>query len=265
MNASRIFGIMFLFVATSSFAENAHYIVAEKDTLWSIAQRYNVGVDEIMEVNGIEDEKNLRVGMRLTIPSIYIVKKGDNLWRIAQNHHTSVQVLRDLNGMTNDEIHAGDKIVVPGIVSTESAAELNDDAAVESVKDDQAVVSTIRREMDSVPFWPLEGVRTRKTGKISGTEILGSQGDTVVSIAAGEVVWNSTSPVFGNVIIIESPGNYLYLYSGLTGTVVKFGERISAGTKITELGVNPHTGEAKLLFSVYKDGKLVDPSVAPRG
>ena len=264
MKSSRIVCILVLVLAASAQAENIYYKVAEKDTLWSIAQEYKVSVDVLMEANEIEDERVLRVGMELFIPSIYVIEKGDNLWRIAREHQTSVQVLRELNDMNNDEILVGDILLVPALAqetSTGSSTDSSPPIAESDEKDAQ-----FRETYSSMAsFWPVEGVRSRKTGKISGTEILGSQGDAVISIAAGEVVWNARSPVFGNVVIIESPGNYLYLYSGLTETVVKFGERISAGAKIAELGINPHTGEAKLLFSVYKDGELVDPSTAPRG
>ncbi len=270
MKRSRIVYILLLCIVAGAQAENIHYKVAEKDTLWSIAQEYNVSVDVLIEANKIENERVLRVGMELLIPSIYIVEKGDNLWRIAREHQTSVQVLRELNDMENDEILVGDKLVVPAMpqVTSTGVASSSANGQVESVTktDVENAETLIRHSYASIsPFWPVEGVRSRKIGKISGTEILGSHGDAVISIAAGEVVWNATSPVFGNVVIIESPGNYLYLYSGLTETIVKFGERIIAGTKIAELGINPHTGEAKLLFSVYKDGELVDPSTAPRG
>ena len=267
MKSSRIASILILFVISTAYTENIYYKVAEKDTLWSIAREYDVKVDVLMEVNEIDDERSLRVGMELLIPSVYVVEKGDNLWRIAREHQTSVQVLRDLNDMLNDEIHVGEILMVPALGSSNPSS-----PSIESVETPITSVSvTAESDVDKLytssvsPFWPVEGVRSKKTGKISGTEILGSQGDAVVSIAGGEVVWNARSPVFGNVVIIESPGNYLYLYSGLTETNVTFGERIIAGAKIAELGVNPHTGEAKLLFSVYKDGELIDPSIAPRG
>lgn len=262
MRAGRYFCIIFLLVALDAKTESSDYVVAENDTLWSISQKYDVSVEALKEANGINDERTLRVGMRLIVPQLYIVRKGDNLWRIARENGTSVAKIRELNSLENDEIRAGDVLVLPR-VENESPGTEQKEKAISGTEETR--VSVGDQTYDGVPFWPVDGVRTSKTGKISGTEIFGSQGDAVVSIASGEVVWNSTSPVFGNVIIIESSSNYLYLYSGLADTTVKYGERISAGTKIAELGVNPHTGEAKLLFSVYRDGKLVDPSVAPRG
>ncbi len=264
MKAARIVCIILTVIAVPTSAESISYTVAEKDTLWSISQRYNIGVEELKEINNIADERNLRVGMTLLIPTAYTVEKGDNLWKIAREHQTSVKILRELNDLENDEIHIGDVLLIPLVRQQDEVETGNVEIAVAESKD-SALEAGDNVSEDPNDFWPVNGVRKKKTGKISGTEILGAEGDAVISIADGEVVWNSTSPVFGNVIIIESAANYLYLYSGLTNTLVNFGDKISAGKKIAELGVNPHTGEAKLLFSVYKDGRIIEPSLAPRG
>jgi len=270
MKTAGLFCIMLFTIALRATPDVVEYTVAENDTLWSISQRYSISVDALKAVNNIDNEKMLRVGMTLLIPSVYIVEKGDNLWRIARKHQTSVQVIRELNDMDDDRIHVGEILIVPQIKPESAAAEKaneipGDDNTVPPGGSGEIAPAGGPEDFADFPFWPVEGIKTAKSGKISGMEILGSQGDTVFSIAGGEVVWNASSPVFGKVIIIESASNYLYLYSGLAETVVTYGEKISAGTKIAELGVNPHTGEARLLFSVYKDGKLVDPALAPRG
>lgn len=45
------------------------YFVKEHDTLWEIAKRFCSTVDEIKRVNEIEDERNLKIGKKLYIPS----------------------------------------------------------------------------------------------------------------------------------------------------------------------------------------------------
>jgi len=44
------------------------YIVKNNDTLWSIAKRYGSTVDDIVRVNGIEDENKIYVGQKIFIP-----------------------------------------------------------------------------------------------------------------------------------------------------------------------------------------------------
>ena len=142
----------------------------------------------------------------------------------------------------------------------EASADASDGAA-----EDPNQAEPVGRAGSEVPFWPHYGERTARTGKLSGTEFRGSQGDAIVTIASGEVVWSAPNRGYGNVIIIESDNDYLYLYTGLAETLVALGEVVKAGMKIAELGIDPHTGEAKLLLSVYKNGKRIDPAIAPRG
>ena len=62
------------------------YVVKVGDTLYSIAKRYNVSVNDLINSNGIENNI-IVVGQKLTIPSksnTYTVKPGDTLYSIAQ-------------------------------------------------------------------------------------------------------------------------------------------------------------------------------------
>ena len=268
-SSTTAFAIIF-FISGSLFAENQYYDVQKNDTLWSISREFSVSIDELRVANQISDDRTLRVGMRLLIPSGYAVEKGDTLWGIAQKHQTSVRVLRELNSLQDDDIKIGDILLVPSV--EDPAPFASEPVAAERVATETAGETETPRSVDVAPttatgspYWPHGGVRNMRSGKLSGTEFVGSQGDDIVTIVSGEVVWSAPNRGYGNVIIIESVDNYLYLYTGLAATLVSLGERVAAGTKIAELGVDPHTGEAKLLFSVYKNGKLVDPSVAPRG
>ena len=257
--------VIFLCISSTLLAETQYYDVEKNDTLWSISRQFSVSIDELRAANQISDDRTLRVGMRLLVPSVYAVEKGDTLWGIAQNHQTSVQVLRELNELQDDGIKIGDMLLVPSLEEQEPftpvAVDLEDNSLVETPQPVDVTPSPAAEP----PYWPHGGERNMRSGKLSGTEFVGNQGDDIITIASGEVVWSAPNRGYGNIIIIESVDNYLYLYTGLASTLVSLGERVTAGAKIAELGVDPHTGEAKLLFSVYKNGKLVDPSVAPRG
>ncbi|MCD6290422.1 MAG: LysM peptidoglycan-binding domain-containing protein [Anaerolineae bacterium] len=54
--------------APSTQPENAVYLVAPGDTLFIIARRFGVTVEELARVNGIEDTSRLQVNQRLLIP-----------------------------------------------------------------------------------------------------------------------------------------------------------------------------------------------------
>ena len=46
------------------------YIVQEGDSLWDIAARFRVSVDELVQVNSISDPNQLKAGMQLIIPGL---------------------------------------------------------------------------------------------------------------------------------------------------------------------------------------------------
>ena len=53
------------------------YVVAKGDTPVSIARKFKVPYDDIMQVNGIDDPHKLKIGQKLIIPKINKPKKSD--------------------------------------------------------------------------------------------------------------------------------------------------------------------------------------------
>ena len=94
------------------------YTIAKGDSLYSIAKKYNLSVDELIKYNNL-DSTNLSVGEQLLIPNIgnlsstYIVKSGDTLSGIAARYGTTYQKLAQMNGIQNPNlIYPGQKIRV---------------------------------------------------------------------------------------------------------------------------------------------------------
>lgn len=87
------------------------YTVNEGDTLYSIAEKYELPVSLLMKVNGIDNPYNLRIGSRLCIPgteeqlppapktceTTHTVKAGDTLYLIAKMHNIKLDALMRAN------------------------------------------------------------------------------------------------------------------------------------------------------------------------
>ena len=43
---------------------------------------------------------------------VYMVKDGDNLWNIGKKYYVSVDSLKRLNGLENDDVKAGQKLLI---------------------------------------------------------------------------------------------------------------------------------------------------------
>ncbi len=99
---------------------NNTYIVQKGDTLYSIAKKYGITVDELKNTNNL-GSNTLNIGDVLIIPGLnidepttYTVKKGDTLYSIAREFGISVSDLKDLNNLTSDNLSVGQVLLLPG-------------------------------------------------------------------------------------------------------------------------------------------------------
>ena len=105
-----------------------YYEVKSGNTLWSIARKYGLTVNQIKEVNNLKDN-TLSIGELLYIPiketesvtkDYYTVKNGDTLYSIARKYNLTVDELKELNKLINNNLSIGEKLIVSkDIPSTE--------------------------------------------------------------------------------------------------------------------------------------------------
>jgi murein DD-endopeptidase MepM/ murein hydrolase activator NlpD len=99
------------------------YIVQAGDSLWDVAARFGLTLDELSQVNGISDPNQLALGARLVIPGFEgvsgvltteSVKFGETLISLSRRFQTPVDTLIRLNQVTSPaEIYAGIDLIVP--------------------------------------------------------------------------------------------------------------------------------------------------------
>ncbi len=111
-----------------SVPEGDYYTVKKGDTLYGIANKYGLTVDELKALNNLSSNL-LSVGQKLLVksnvsdnePSVetYTVKKGDNLYQIALQYDTTVDALKTLNGLTSNLLSIGQVLKIPSSSSNE--------------------------------------------------------------------------------------------------------------------------------------------------
>lgn len=96
-----------------------YYTVKSGDSLWSIAKKLGVSVDELKSANNLTSSL-LSVGQVLKIPSekiisksVYTVKSGDSLYKIAQNYNTTVDEIKRLNNLSTNLLSVGQVLKLP--------------------------------------------------------------------------------------------------------------------------------------------------------
>lgn len=101
--------------------QGVNYTVKPGDTLYSIANRYNVSINDIVKANDLKSNI-LSIGQVLLIPSIpvseedyvvYEIKNGDTLYSIARRYNTKVDSIKAYNNLLNNFLRPGDVIQIP--------------------------------------------------------------------------------------------------------------------------------------------------------
>lgn len=91
------------------------YIVSKGDTLYSIAKKFNIGIDKLKDVNNLTNNM-LSMGQKLIIPFeedlTYVVKAGDTLYNIARKFNTTVDDLKRLNNLVSDILSIGQILIL---------------------------------------------------------------------------------------------------------------------------------------------------------
>ena len=129
--------------SNTSVATNGTYTAVAGDSLWGIAHKFGMTLDELKKANGLTSN-NLYVGQTLkvrksaqqntnnetnqnqnsngnnndrpqqtvTSAETYTVKSGDSLWGIATKHGCNVNDLKSWNHLSSNLIHVGQKLVI---------------------------------------------------------------------------------------------------------------------------------------------------------
>ncbi len=109
--------------------------------------------------------------------------------------------------------------------------------------------------------WPTAGkvIANFNDGSNKGVAIAGKLGQPVHASAAGRVIFSGNGPRgMGKLVVIRHNANYLSVYAHNNTLLVKEGQNVGKGQKISEMG-NSDADQVKLHFEIRRQGKPVDP------
>lgn len=242
--------------------------IQKGDSLWAIAQAYNVSLEVLTEANGITGGTVLQPGHQVTVPGRYAadstdlggavpetitVVPGDSLWGLARNHNTTVAAIRGANDLKSDRVIVGQQLrILPGAEVTAGRATSNPGVTLS----------------EGAMLWPIYGAITSRYGYRqlwisgsnfhSGLDIDGETGDPIRAAVAGTVKFAGWQGGYGYLVIIEN-GVTEYYYAHASELLVVEGQQVNAGQTIALVGSTGNSTGSHLHFEIRVDGDPVDP------
>ena len=170
---------------------------------------------------------------------------------ICSKYGISLQQLVDVNELESNVIKPGDSLFIPG-------------AKLDSV--------TLKRAMGELFSCPIKlfyrvtdkyGQRinpvTNLPGKHTGVDLACPTGTPINATMSGKIVKTGWTNIFGNYVIINHGNGYQTLYAHMSKILCRTGQSVSQGTRIGLVGSTGYSTGPHLHFTVYKNGRLVDP------
>ncbi|MBO4285188.1 MAG: LysM peptidoglycan-binding domain-containing protein [Alphaproteobacteria bacterium] len=252
--------------------------VKKGDTLYSIAKRYDMSIDELIELNGIDSPDQLYVGqvLKMSANTVYTVKKGDTLASIARRYHTNYKALAQKNNIKEPyNLHVGQKIIVS---ASSAPVQKNTFKNTTPVKKQSGVQNQTERKTQtsnaapvstkrSAKFmWPVSGKvissfgATGKGRKNDGINISAPLGTTVKAGDKGTVAYAGNGlKGFGNLILLKHSDGYITAYAHNEKILVQKGQTVQRGEKIATVGQTGGVNKPQLHFEVRAGKKAVNP------
>lgn len=258
---------------TTKNAEAGIYVVEPGDALSIIAEKNNISVDEIKELNPqIESDDDIYYDDRLniTVPkaALQILVEKQETYKESYNEDVVYQ--------DDDSMFIGETEVVqegtPGSHVVTDLVTYKDD--VESERENlketvevAAVAEVVKRGTKSKPTymypvtnWNLTSNFGYRWGRLhAGADVGVPIGTTVRASRAGQVITAGWVGGYGNCVIIDHGDGVTTRYGHLSEVTVSVGQYVDQGQQVALSGNTGRSTGPHLHFEIRINGKAVDP------
>jgi murein DD-endopeptidase MepM/ murein hydrolase activator NlpD len=234
------------------------YQVKPGDMISRLAGEYGVDQDTLISVNHIKNTRTIQPGEYLKIPSergiLYTVREdGETIAGIAAKYEVSPERCAEIARVSLTEpLKAGAEIFVPGgKLDDMILKEINGDLFQRPIKMFWRYSSPYGYRWS--PITP--DLRTFHTG----VDLVGPNHTPVYAAMDGSVTYAGWDDTYGNCVKIAHHSGYVTLYGHMDDIKVKVGQWVTTRTQIGILGNTGFSTGPHLHFTVFKNGKTVNP------
>ena len=234
------------------------YTVKYRDTVDSVAQRFGVSSQTIIERNKLQAPYALVPGTTIEVPGARVVTPSTPVETAAASPNPSGPVQRETLAPPPGQTSEPPRSAAP---ASGEPTPLSPPARPEP-----AAGPAPRFE------WPLRGkvvagYGTRDGQKNDGIDIAAEKDATVVAADGGTVVYAGNEVRgMGNLLLVSHSGGYITAYGYNDSLLVKKGDVVKKGQAIAKVGTSGTAPDPRLHFEVRRGNRTVDPAtVLPGG
>ena len=234
------------------------YRVKSGDMIGFIADKYDVTQDTIISINNIKQSRLIQVGQYLKIPSmpgiLYTTKtKGETPSTIAEKYKDDAEKCALVNNISIDtELESGLQLFVPDAqLDWATRQEINGDLFRKPLHS--------RYYLSSYYGWRDSPFNTGKRSFHTGIDMACSTGTPIYPAMDGVVTAAGYNSTYGNYVIVQHHSGYKTLYGHMSKITCRKGNFVYTTTQIGKVGSTGLSTGPHLHFTVYKNGKTVNP------
>ena len=248
--------------------DNAYiHVIESGESLYTIARRYNVTAQAIVQANGMGSPDKIFVGQKVIIPGL-TGKAAPAATQVA----SIAPVENTLTGSKTAPAPAMALVApqksTPAPAVPDKTAAIKDPALVdpetskaEPVPTKPAIVEPVMSGADKFR-WPISGkvITDFIASKGTGINIEAPEGTAVRAAENGQVIYvGSGVEGYGNLVLIRHANGYVSAYAHLKAVGVSKGDSVTRGDSIGTAGMTGSVSRPQLHFELRKGATPVDP------
>lgn len=252
------------------------YEVQEGDSLWMIARKNDMYVDEIVKANRLKSE-DLKPGEKLILvkskPYVNVIARveGEKIETIPfetkvvvdRNAYSSVRVTQ--SGQKGEKKIIYEAIKRNGVLDKR---EIKEEQIIKEavnkilVKGSQVNIASRgggARVLDWPVYGPISSYYGSRGGSHTGVDIAARSGTAIRAAASGNVTYAGYQGGYGKFIIVNHGNGIVTRYAHCSSINVSVGQRVAAGQTIGTVGSTGRSTGPHLHFEVLAGGSFRNP------
>lgn len=245
--------------------DNAYvHVIESGESLYTIARRYNVTAQAIVQANGMASPDKIFVGQKIIIPGLTAKSAPTQVASIAPVENVAspdksapspaMALVSPQNSTPAPAVDKTAAIKDPSLVDP-------DTSKAQPVASKPALVEPVMSGADKFR-WPISGkvITDFIASKGTGINIEAPEGATVRAAENGQVIYvGSGVEGYGNLILIRHANGYVSAYAHLKAIGVNKGDNVTRGDSIGQAGMTGSVSRPQLHFELRKGATPVDP------